>query len=88
MRFKGLANSSGGPSSASSGDCSSPILLFKKRRKWKSEGLVVQLLQSDGIPSITLSGEREQFGIYLKSQTFSLRSVPLEARIVSLWGDH
>lgn len=30
----------------------------------------------------------EEFGIYLKSQTFSLRSVPLEARMVSLWGDH
>ena len=45
-----INSNSGGPSSASSGDCSSPILL--------------------------------------KSQTFSLRSVPLEAKIVSLWGDH
>ena len=42
--------SSGGPSSASSGDCSSPILL--------------------------------------RSQMWSRRSVPLDARMVSLWGDH
>ena len=26
--------------------------------------------------------------LYLKSHTCSLRSVPLEAKIVSLWGDH
>lgn len=45
-----LTSSSGGPSSASSGDCSSPILL--------------------------------------RSQTLSLLSVPLEAKMVSLWGDH
>ena len=45
-----INKSSGGPSSASSADCSSPILD--------------------------------------KSQTCSLRSVPEEARIVSLWGDH
>ena len=49
MRGK-LTKSSGGPSSASSADCSSPIL------------------------------ER--------SQTCRRRSVPEEARIVSLWGDH
>ena len=45
-----LTSSSGGPSSASSGDCSSPILL--------------------------------------RSQTWRRLSVPLEARMVSLWGDH
>lgn len=45
-----LTSSSGGPSSASSGDCSSPILL--------------------------------------RSHTLSLLSVPLDARMVSLWGDH
>ena len=45
-----LTNNSGGPSSASSPDCSSPILL--------------------------------------KSQTCKRLSVPLDAKIVSLWGDH
>jgi len=45
-----LTKSSGGPSSASSADCSSPILL--------------------------------------RSHTWSRLSVPLDARIVSLWGDH
>ncbi len=45
-----MKRSSGGPSSASSADCSSPILL--------------------------------------RSHTWRRRSVPEEARIVSLWGDH
>lgn len=49
-RLSQLTSNSGGPSSASSGDCSSPILL--------------------------------------RSHTLSLLSVPLEARMVSLWGDH
>ena len=32
--------------------------------------------------------QKYRFDVYLKSQTCSLLSVPLEARIVSLCGDH
>lgn len=44
----GLTSNSGGPSSASSGDCSSPILLIKRQKGWFSARKYFKMSEAAG----------------------------------------
>lgn len=124
-----LTSNSGGPSSASSADCSSPILLHacqtqtmcvtnstlpkhcsaqlkqkvlvhvpnncfkdirldKKVNRQTRRPEYFRKLFIMSLGSLNFIHLNRNVMIYLKSQTLSRRSVPLEAKMVSLWGDH